>query len=139
MFDIAVLALTLGLFWYIISISKYTKSIKKTKYSQSSIHKIIKNMLDLTYADHPSRQSQSEKHAEKNSIRVIFMDNKAYWVANNVFYCANAIDGNVDRETAQPINTEDISKEDIDKLLFILDKLGSGSNNDSGGSGDKRL
>lgn len=139
MIDPLILFLTLGLAWYIIDkINNGTRS-KKIEYSQSSIHRIIKDMVGQSYIDHPSRQSQAEKHAEKNSIKVIFMEDKAYWVANNVFYCANAVNGDVDTETAEPINTENMNKTDIDKLLFILDKLGDGSNNDSGGSGNKRL
>lgn len=97
---------------------------------------LIKSMISSNTIDHPSRPSQSEKHAEKNSIKVIFVDEKAYWVTNNVFYCADAANGNVDTESAEPINTENMSKADIDKLLFILDKLGDGSNNDSGSSGN---
>lgn len=139
MADPLILFLTIGVIWYIINNVKYRSRSRKTEYSQSSIHRIIKGMLQLQTVDHPSKQSQSEQHAEKNSIKVIFMDDKAYWVTNNIFYCADAVNGNVDTESAQPINTENMTKTDIDKLLFILDKLGNGSSNDSGGSGNKRL
>ena len=135
--DLSILVLTLLACWYILINIK--ASSKKSKYRQSDVHKVVKSIIEQDYLGHSSQQSQSEKHAEKNSIRVIFLEDKAYWVVNNVFYCANAVNGTFDRETAQPINTENITKEEIDKLLFILDKLGNGSSNDSGGSGNKRF
>jgi hypothetical protein len=73
------------------------------------------------------RSSQSKVHIEKNVVRVVKTpDNKVYWVDNNIFYCAEIVDGEFNPETAQPINTADLSKEEIDDLLFILDNLKNG-------------
>jgi hypothetical protein len=136
---IIALNLTLIVGWYILYIAKKKKSFKKTTYSQSSIHKIIKNFMNSDIYDKPTKPSQAEQYAEKNSVKVVFVDNEAYWVSNNIFYSASAENGRINTETAQPINTENMDKKDIDKLLIILDKLKDGSNNDSGGSGNKRI
>jgi len=139
MMDPYLIALTLMAIWYILIKTKGTKRTKKIEYRQSDIHMVVKKFINPVSYDHPSRQSQSEKHAEKNSVKVIFVDDKAYWVSNNVFYCADVDNGNVDTESAKPIDVYNLDKNDIKKLLFILDKLGDGSSNDSGSSGDKRL
>jgi hypothetical protein len=136
MVDPYFLFLTLTAICYILY--RQTK-LKKIKYRQSDIHKVIKNMLEPKSLNHPSRPSQSEKHAEKHNVRVIFVDGKAYWVNNNTFYCADVNNGDVDTESAMPIDVYSLDKVGINKLLFILDKLGDGSNNDSGSSGDQRL
>jgi hypothetical protein len=136
MLDPYLLSLTLIAVCYIIYKQSRTK---KSKYRQSDIHQVVKNILQPRNDDHPSRPSQSEKHAEKHSLKVIFVDGKAYWVNNNTFYCADVNNGNVDTESAVPVDVYSLDKVGINRLLFILDKLGDGSNNDSGGSGDQRL
>jgi hypothetical protein len=117
----------------------YKKKYKKIKYSQSSIHKIIIPFLEEIFYSTYKKPSQVDNHTEKNSVKVIFSEDKAYWVSNNVFYCANAIKNNVDIDSAKPINTENLNEQDINKLLFILDTLKNGTENDSGGSGNQRF
>ena len=81
--------------------------------------------------------SQLTKHKEKGMIKVIVLGNEAYWISNNIFYVAEAINGEVQRHTAKPIDTSTLSKGDLDKMLFILDSLKDGKRDDRGGSGHK--
>lgn len=55
-------------------------------------------------------------------IRVAVVDDKAYWVKNNVFYEAEVI-SEPDFSTAQPIDTMSLSKRKLNELLIILDEL----------------
>jgi hypothetical protein len=100
---------------------------------------MIKDFLPKTLYEKPRQQSQSLTHIEKNTVKVIFIEDKAYWVNNNIFYCADAIGGNVNIDTTEPIDTNNMSKKDIDKMLFILDNLKNGRDNDSSSTGDKGL
>lgn len=131
--------LTLLAIWYILYRGRKYRVLKKIVYSQSAIHEIIKLHIPTNFLEKPKKLSQAEMHSERNTIKVIFIENEAYWVSNNVFYAAEVIDGNVEMETAKPINTENMTKKEIDQLLFILDNLKNGSRNDSGGSGNQRL
>jgi hypothetical protein len=70
-------------------------------------------------------------------IKVIVLDDQAYWVSNNTFYVAEAINGEIQRHTARPINTNGLSKKDLNKMLFILDSLKNGSKNDSSSTGNE--
>ena len=72
-------------------------------------------------------------------IKVIIMDDKAYWVSDNIFYVSDAVDGKPETGTAHPIDTTTMSKRDVEKMLFILDSLKNGKENDSSGAGDERL
>lgn len=139
MFYISILVLTLFSICYILYKGRNYKVLKNIVYSQSTIHEIIKPYIPSNFLEKPKKLSQAEMHAEKNTIKVIFVEDKAYWVSNNIFYAAEAINGNVDTDTAEPVNTQDITKTEVDKLLFILDNLKNGSKNDSGGSGNQRL
>jgi hypothetical protein len=73
------------------------------------------------------------KHIEENTVKIIFIEDKAYWVNNNIFYCAEAVGNSIDTDTTQPVDTTSMSKKDIDKMLFILDNLKNGSSDDSSG------
>ena len=97
---------------------------------------MIKDFLPKTLYQKPAQESQSLKHVEKNTVKVIFIEDKAYWVSNNIFYCAEAISGNVNIDTTTPVDTTNMSKKDIDKMLFILDNLKNGKGNDSSSSGN---
>lgn len=131
--------LTLFLCSYIIYKGRKTKTFPKIVYSQSSIHLMIKDFLPKTLYEKPRQISQSTKHVDENTIKVIFIEDKAYWVSNNIFYCAEAIGSNVDIDTTQPVDTSNMSKRDIDKMLFILDNLKNGSNDDSSSAGNERF
>ena len=56
-------------------------------------------------------------------IRIAMLDDKAYWVHDNIFYEADLIDGDPDIDNARPIDAINISDVEIDKLLYILDTL----------------
>lgn len=108
-------------------------------YTQSSIHQIVKNFLPKDLFDVPKPLSQSRKHIRDNSVKVLIMEDSAYWVHNNMFYVADTVDGAVDSETVRPVDTNNMSKRDIDKMLFILDSLKNGNSDDSSSTWNDRL
>jgi len=82
-------------------------------------------------------RTQSKKHYDKTNVKVIILDNEAYWIKDNIFYKA-PIDGqSIDKESAEEVDTIHMDKVQLDKMLFIMDKLREGINDDSRGSGDK--
>ena len=130
------LCLTLIPIWFIIRRSrKKSIFIDSITYRQSNIHNLIKDFLPTTtLKKNKSIVSQSSKHTSKNMIRVVVTDGKAYWVSNNVFYVSDIRNGDPDLETAQPVDTISMSKEELEKMLSILDSLGNGITDDSGGT-----
>ena len=82
-------------------------------------------------------KTQSRMHHDKTNVKVIILDNDAYWIKDNIFYKA-PIDGqSIDKESAEQVDTIHMDKVQLDKMLFIMDKLREGINDDSRGSGDK--
>ena len=133
------IGLTLLGFWFILKIvNRKKKTINKLVYSQSGIHELVKDLLPKNLHNKTKQKiSQSRKHIEKNMLRVIMVDGKAYWVMDNVFYVSDTVDGDPDTETAQPVDTSNMSKQEVEKMLFILDSLNRGNKNDSGSSGNE--
>lgn len=125
-----ILTVLLVFLFFYLYISKNNK-INKIVYRQSDIHKVIRG---FALQKKQVSISQTTKHSNKNNIKVIILDSIAYWVKDNIFYTAETNNGNVVAETAKPINVEDMSRKELDKMLLILDNLSRGNTNDSGSS-----
>ena len=95
---------------------------------------MLKYFFSLDIQNTPKSSSQLTKRLEKDMIRVIVMGSQAYWVSNNTFYVADALDGEVITETAKPVDVQSMSKLDVEKMLSILDSLNSGQGNDDSSS-----
>lgn len=124
----------LSLYTIIVVLKKIEKRILKTaRYRQSDIREMLKPILFVSQ-NNVNKKTQMDKMLEKNAINVMVIDDQAYWVVNNIFYTAKFTDGGVDQDTATPIDVNSLSKTDMEKMFFILDKLGDGNTNDSGSS-----
>ena len=137
-----IIGLTFLFSWSIIKISDKRRMIflRKHKYRQSSIYEIIKDFIPKEIFDKPKVVTQSQKHIQKNMLRVVIAEGKAYWVLDNVFYTADAINGRVDEETTELLDIQNMSTKDLDKMLSILDDLKQGVEpDDSGSAGNKRV
>lgn len=95
-------------------------------YSQSSIHSRLKYLVPEYTIKKNKIVSQADKHINKNMIKMIVVDNKAYWTIENIFYVADVQDGDILPDTVQQIDTSEMSQDELDKMLKILDNLNSG-------------
>jgi hypothetical protein len=133
------IGLTLLAAWSIIRLNGYkvSKTLTNIKYRQSDIHESIRTLIPKKLNNKEKIESQSEKLAANTMIKIIVIDSKAYWVKDNVFYSADTDNGDIVSPTAEPVDISTMSKKDIDKMLFILDNLRKGIQNDSGSSGNE--
>lgn len=121
--------------------SKKADSIK-LKISQSRSIELVRPTSSFDYSDRDSRisRSQSFKHQASKEIMVIFMDNQAYWIKDNAFYVADLIDKNIiNKDSAKVVDIMGMDNVQLDKMIFIVDKLSKGNRDDSGNSGDQSL
>jgi hypothetical protein len=131
--------LTILLSWLIIRVvtkKKYKKSYRVI-YRQSDMHKMMKKFFTYELLEREDSSSQLQKRKEKDTIKVLVIEDQAYWVTSNIFYVANVEDGAPVPETAKPVDTTNMSKRDIQKMLSILDNLRGGNKNDSSSSRDE--
>jgi hypothetical protein len=125
--------------WSILRVGKGNKKkpFSRTLHKQSDTHRLMKLFFSMPLSNNQQIFSQLTKHKEKGMIKVMVLGNEAYWISNNIFYVAEAINGEVQRHTTKPIDTSTLSKGDLDKMLFILDSLKDGKRDDRGSSGHK--
>ena len=134
-----VVGLTFVVSWSIIKISnkKRGRFLSKIRYRQSNIYEMVKDVIPKEMFDKPKVITQSQKHVQKNMLKVVITEGRAYWILDNVFYTANAINGRVDESTVEPLDIQNLPKKDLSKMLSILDDLRKGmESNDSGSSGN---
>ena len=132
--------LTLVVSWAILIVikKKNNKKYLSSPYRQSDMHEILKYFFSLNVKEKDKPLSQFQKRLDESMLKVIVVENKAYWVLNNVFYVADAFENQVNPETAKPVDVEDMSRPDMEKLLFILDSLKDGEvENDRSSSGNE--
>lgn len=82
-------------------------------------------------------KTQSQNHFKETNVKVIIVDNEAFWIKNNIFYKAQMSDQGVDKNTTQEVDTIAMDKVQLDKMLFIMDKLTEGIDDDSRSSRDE--
>jgi hypothetical protein len=118
----------------IVSVKRGKKYFAKVVYTQSDIHQIVKHFVPKDLFEVSKKVSQSRNHIRNNTVKVLMIEDQAYWVHNNMFYTADTVEGLVNAETVRPVDTNNMSDRDIDKMLFILDSLKGGNSDDSSGA-----
>jgi hypothetical protein len=110
---------------------------EKIRYSQSHIHEIIKyNIPDSMFS--PIRgPTQSSHHEKSMHLKVLFIEKEAYWIKENALFIAEQEDGIVKEETARRVDTMGMNSVQLEKLVYIVDALNEGNENDRGYTGNK--
>lgn len=118
----------------LISSEKNIAVSTQVRYSQSHIHEIVAPLVPnlRNYKKLIPRQSANQE--EKSNIKVVIFDDKAYFVKDATFYCADMHGTEIDGANASVVDTMGMDKVQLDKMLFIMDQLRDGKSDDSGDS-----
>ena len=108
-------------------------------FSQSRSFELIKDLLPYIPQQKEKLVSQSTKHFDETSLKILFINEDAFWITDNSVYTSKIIDGEVDTENKKKVDMMGMSKVELDKMIFIVDMLTEGDNNDSGNSRNKKL
>jgi hypothetical protein len=114
------------------SINKNSINKNNVKYSQSHIFMHIKPLLPDMSNFKKIKNTQSLDYERKINVKIIILDNYAYWIKENQFYKAEMVNNLIDPDTTTTVDTIGMDSIQLDKMLFIMDKLREGLDNDSG-------
>lgn len=88
---------------------------------------MIEDKLDRVFDSIVREVEEEMEEDEDNAVSVAIIEDKAYWVIDNMFYQADiTMDGEIDKSSSRPVNAFDMSNKDVTKMLFILDNLAEG-------------
>jgi hypothetical protein len=116
--------------------------LRINKKSNKPTEIISQSMLQYRYSTRKKNsrklntRTQSKVHYDKTNIKVIIFDSQAYWIKDNIFYRAPIVNEIIDKDSAEQVDTIHMDRVQLDKMLFIMDKLREGINDDSRGSGN---
>lgn len=101
---------------------------KKIKTSQSVLFNLTKDLIPPSQTFFaPRAKTQSSEYEKKNTTRIIYIDNQAWWIESGLLTVANINeDGEIDFETKKGVDTMTMDKVQLDKTIFIVEKLTEG-------------
>ena len=109
------------------------KSVK-TNFSQSRQYELIADFVPMI-SEKP-KITQSIKHERSQYTRIYFVGNDAYWIEDSRVYTAKFEDGVVDHENKKTVDMTTIDKVELEKMIFVVERLTEGLSDDSGNSGN---
>ena len=131
---------TLAILFFIGKYNNYNKFNKdpiiSIKYRQSSMYELIKELLPKETFNKKISKTQSMEYEKKINIKVIIVGGCAYWVKDNIFYMADMFAGLINKDTTRIVDTMGMDKVELDKMLFIMDRLRDGEGDDRSSTGN---
>lgn len=105
----------------------------KTNFNQSRQHELVRDFLPF---QRKKLKTQATKNHNARRIRVIFIDEDAYWIEKNALHTARlSSNGQIDESSKIKVDIMAMDKVELDKMIFIVNKLTEGLSDDSGNSG----
>jgi hypothetical protein len=83
---------------------------------------IIEEELDMDDPYDYERDGYDEEEDDRY-LKVAIVEDKAYWVVNNVFYEADVVDEEILKEDAKPVDAFDMDFKEVTKMMTILDNI----------------
>jgi hypothetical protein len=105
-----------------------SKGKKKSLFIKRQSDNVItfNDRIDKILEEPKMPKTQSMQHVDKHTLRAIVVDDNMYWIINNAFYVADIVDGNVEENTTRLVDTMTMDKVQLDKIMFIVEKLREG-------------
>lgn len=103
------------------------------KISQSRTAELLRPFL--VQRPKVKKDRQSDIHNKKINIRVLIMDDRAFWIKNHIVYSAEVEGNEVIKNSAVEVDMMGLNKVELDKMLFIIDKLNERQEDDNRSSG----
>lgn len=122
---------------YFEALYKVASKDYKYKFSQSSLHELIKPLLPDDLFIPERKITQSFLHEQKTNLRVIILDGYAYWIKDNTVFKSPMNGMDIDRDATEVVDIIGLDKVQLDKMIFVIDKLREGLPNDSGSAGNE--
>ena len=84
---------------------------------------IIDEELDMQDPYDYEKDEFDDEEEDDRYLKVAIVEDKAYWVVNNMFYEADIVDEEIVKEEAKPIDAFDMNMKDVNKMMTILDSI----------------
>ena len=115
--------------------------VKKTVFARQS--RTLSMVNDMYNAEEDAREKTKKTQAlnffDKRHVRILIIDNEAYWIKNNAVYKAKIQDGEIDQEAAIALDTMAMDDVELKKLTDIVEQLREGLDREDSSEWDSGL
>lgn len=133
-------AIAISVLAYVIFKRNKPKKLKKIFFSQSLIYNLIAPAVPIIQEmNRKPLDTQATRHLEKDKIRVVFLEDKAYWIKDSRVFVADVVNNHIDQDSAKVVDTMAMDKVQLKELSYIIDILTEGSNNDRSNPRNKKF
>lgn len=94
----------------------------KIRRSQSYLFYILSEIA-FRENDKNKKERQSDKHLNKDAVKVMIVEDKAYWIKDNQLYVADYSNGLIDNFSIQKVDTMTMDNVELERTMFIVEKL----------------
>lgn len=91
--------------------------------TQSYLFKLLSEYNDRMMEEKPLPETQSYKHVKNQYVRIMIVENEAYWIKDNQLYVAKFENGTIDTDSTSKVDTMSMSKVELEKTMFIVETL----------------
>jgi hypothetical protein len=113
--------------------------IKPTRFSQTRAFELSINIIKAAIQPKEIPNSQSIVHYNKSTLKILILEKLAYWIKDNGLYVADIVDGDIDHDSTREVDTMDMDKVQLEKMIYIVEQLREGMPNDSWDSGQSKF
>jgi hypothetical protein len=106
----------------ILTKKSLSKNKIRLKRSQSHLYKHLSD-ISLKDIEKANKEKQSGKYLKKYSVKVMIVENKAYWIKDNQLYVADCTRGDIDGDSTSKVDTMAMDAVELEKTMFIVEKL----------------
>jgi hypothetical protein len=98
------------------------------RFRQSTIHGFVMKYMptnnDISELLESGKKIMRDTANTQKRVKVIVFNDSAYWIHDNQFYTASLKEnGEIDTDAAVPVTADDLSEEEINVLMNIVDDL----------------
>jgi hypothetical protein len=112
---------------------------KKAMTTQSYIFLMLRDYQDIETKASQPKPTQSMSFIRSTQTRILFMDDQAYWIEGSRLVVADAENGIVNKESMKEVDTMAMDKVQLDKTIFIVEKLKEGLPDEGGYPGKSKF
>ena len=113
--------------------------IKPIRFSQTRALELSINIIQTAIQPKEIPNSQSIVHYNKSTLKILILEKLAYWIKDNGLYVADIVDGDIDHDSTREVDTMDMDKVQLEKMIYIVEQLREGMPNDSWDSGQSKF
>jgi hypothetical protein len=113
---------------YFYEIEKRQNIKVKVRYRQSYIFHMT---MPMAFMIPPKAlDTQATRHFDETKLKIIFTEEKAYWIKDNAVYEADIVGGIIQENSSKAVDMMALDDVKLKDMMFIIDKLTEEQPND---------